>query len=179
MGEMSLDNLSSQYFDVLKELGNIGAGNATTALAQMIGTKVDMSVPQVRLLDFKDRLISAFENDMICSLSGYNDMLAACEYKTDVEALPDFFVYIDEANAYFRFYPQGFVVEKSVIRLVDGRFVVDVESVYNDFSTVEVHIVEENAKPVGFDIVRTENPSIVEFSYRKDSNSSMKMRFEV
>lgn len=54
MGEMSLDNLSSQYFDVLKELGNIGAGNATTALAQMIGKKVDMSVPQVRLLDFKD-----------------------------------------------------------------------------------------------------------------------------
>lgn len=54
MGEMSLDNLSSQYFDVLKELGNIGAGNATTALAQMIGTKVDMSVPQVKLLDFKD-----------------------------------------------------------------------------------------------------------------------------
>mgnify|MGYP002855384585 CR=1 FL=1 len=54
MGDMSLDELSNQYFDVLKELGNIGAGNATTALAQMIGTKVDMSVPQVRLLDFKD-----------------------------------------------------------------------------------------------------------------------------
>ena len=54
MGEMSLDNMSNQYFDVLKELGNIGAGNATTALAQMIGTKVDMAVPQVRLLDFKD-----------------------------------------------------------------------------------------------------------------------------
>ncbi len=33
MGDMSLDNLSNQYFDVLKELGNIGAGNATTALA--------------------------------------------------------------------------------------------------------------------------------------------------
>lgn len=54
MSEMSLDNLSSQYFDVLKELGNIGAGNATTALAQMLNTKVDMSVPQVKLLDFKD-----------------------------------------------------------------------------------------------------------------------------
>ncbi|MCR5656236.1 MAG: chemotaxis protein CheC [Butyrivibrio sp.] len=54
MGEMSLDNLSSQYFDVLKELGNIGAGNATTALAQMLNKKVDMSVPQVKLLDFKD-----------------------------------------------------------------------------------------------------------------------------
>ena len=54
MGEMSLDEMSNQYFDVLKELGNIGAGNATTALAQMLNTKVDMSVPQVKLLDFKD-----------------------------------------------------------------------------------------------------------------------------
>lgn len=54
MAEMTMDELSTQYFDVLKELGNIGAGNATTALAQMLGTKVDMSVPQVKLLEFKD-----------------------------------------------------------------------------------------------------------------------------
>ncbi|MCR5102647.1 MAG: chemotaxis protein CheC [Butyrivibrio sp.] len=54
MAEMNLDELSNTYFDILKELGNIGAGNATTALAQMLGMKVDMSVPQVRLLDFKD-----------------------------------------------------------------------------------------------------------------------------
>jgi len=52
MGELNLDTLSEQYFDVLKELGNIGAGNATTALAQMLQCKVDMKVPQVRLLDF-------------------------------------------------------------------------------------------------------------------------------
>lgn len=39
-------NDSEQYFDVLKELGNIGAGNATTALAQMIQCKVDMKVPR-------------------------------------------------------------------------------------------------------------------------------------
>ena len=54
MSAMNLDDLSKQYFDVLKELGNIGAGNATTALAQMLNCKVDMSVPQVKLLDFKD-----------------------------------------------------------------------------------------------------------------------------
>ncbi|MBO4900739.1 MAG: chemotaxis protein CheC [Lachnospiraceae bacterium] len=51
---MSLNDVNSMYFDVLKEIGNIGAGNATTALAQMLGTKVDMSVPQVSLLEFKD-----------------------------------------------------------------------------------------------------------------------------
>ena len=42
-------NDSEQYFDVLKEIGNIG-----TALAQMIQCKVDMKVPQVRLLDFQE-----------------------------------------------------------------------------------------------------------------------------
>lgn len=54
MKDLSMEQLTNQYFDVLKELGNIGAGNATTALAQMIGCKVDMSVPQVKLLDFKE-----------------------------------------------------------------------------------------------------------------------------
>ena len=52
MEELNLENVSEQYFDVLKELGNIGAGNATTALAQMLQCKVDMKVPQVKLLDF-------------------------------------------------------------------------------------------------------------------------------
>ncbi|MDY2700664.1 MAG: chemotaxis protein CheC [Lachnospiraceae bacterium] len=54
MKDLSMEELTSQYFDVLKELGNIGAGNATTALAQMIDCKVDMSVPQVKLLEFKE-----------------------------------------------------------------------------------------------------------------------------
>lgn len=54
MGEINLDSMSNEYFDVLKELGNIGAGNATTALAQMIQCKIDMSVPQVQLLEFKE-----------------------------------------------------------------------------------------------------------------------------
>ena len=52
MKNLNMDELTNQYYDVLKELGNIGAGNATTALAQMIGCKVDMSVPKVQLLDF-------------------------------------------------------------------------------------------------------------------------------
>lgn len=54
MPTMKLEEISSRYFDVLKEIGNIGAGNATTALAQMLNCKVDMLVPQVRLLDFNE-----------------------------------------------------------------------------------------------------------------------------
>ena len=52
--KMTIEQMSDQYFDVLKEIGNIGAGNATTALSTMLGTRVDMMVPKVRLMEFKE-----------------------------------------------------------------------------------------------------------------------------
>ncbi len=51
MSDFSLDNVNSMYMDVLKEIGNIGAGNATTAIAGMLGTSLNMFVPEVKLLD--------------------------------------------------------------------------------------------------------------------------------
>jgi chemotaxis protein CheC len=42
------------HIDVLREIGNIGAGNAATSLAMMLGQTVDMDVPNVRLLDFDE-----------------------------------------------------------------------------------------------------------------------------
>lgn len=54
MAKLDLDNMGAMQFDVLRELGNIGAGNATTALSQMIHSKIDMKVPKVELLDFKE-----------------------------------------------------------------------------------------------------------------------------
>lgn len=51
---VDLDQIDNMHFDVLKEIGNIGAGNATTALSQMINSKVDMKVPVVDLLEFRD-----------------------------------------------------------------------------------------------------------------------------
>ncbi|MEN6348063.1 MAG: chemotaxis protein CheC [Syntrophomonas sp.] len=44
--------LSRLELDALKEIGNIGSGNAATALAQMLGSKIDMSVPKVNILSF-------------------------------------------------------------------------------------------------------------------------------
>ncbi len=54
MADFNLNDVSERYVDVLKEIGNIGAGNAMTALSQMLQCKVDMRVPQVRLLDFSE-----------------------------------------------------------------------------------------------------------------------------
>ena len=44
------DNLNDTQLDVMREIGNIGAGNACTALSGLIGTPIDMSVPRVQLL---------------------------------------------------------------------------------------------------------------------------------
>ncbi len=54
MSDLSLNDVTQNYYDVLKEIGNIGAGNAMTALSQMMGCKIDMGVPQVELLDFSE-----------------------------------------------------------------------------------------------------------------------------
>ena len=67
MSKIDLNELSSMQYDVLTELGNIGAGNATTALAQMINKKVDIGVPHVRLVDFNEisTIIGREENVMV------------------------------------------------------------------------------------------------------------------
>ncbi|NTV88866.1 MAG: chemotaxis protein CheC [Clostridiales bacterium] len=49
-----INELDSNQLDVLREIGNIGAGNAATALAKMINKKVDMGVPRVKILEFKN-----------------------------------------------------------------------------------------------------------------------------
>ena len=66
MSKINLNDLSTIQYDVLKELGNIGAGNATTALAQLINKKVQIGVPQVRLLEFNEisSVIGSEENVM-------------------------------------------------------------------------------------------------------------------
>ncbi|MGE5507358.1 MAG: chemotaxis protein CheC [Chitinophagales bacterium] len=43
-------DLSAVELDALKEVGTVGAGNAATVLASMLGQRVPMSVPEARLL---------------------------------------------------------------------------------------------------------------------------------
>lgn len=53
MGIKSFDELGAMELDVLTEVGNIGSGNATTALSQMLGIPLDIDVPAVRILNFQ------------------------------------------------------------------------------------------------------------------------------
>jgi len=45
-----LKQLAEFQLDVLKEVGNIGAGHAATALSKMLNRPVDMKIPQVNIL---------------------------------------------------------------------------------------------------------------------------------
>ncbi|MDD4908858.1 MAG: chemotaxis protein CheC [Candidatus Omnitrophica bacterium] len=49
-----IERLSLVQLDALREIGTIGAGRAATALADLIGTKVEIDVPQVRILPIEN-----------------------------------------------------------------------------------------------------------------------------
>jgi chemotaxis protein CheC len=51
---IDLNELNKFQLDVLKEVTNIGAGNAATALSKLLHKKIDMQVPAIELLDFSE-----------------------------------------------------------------------------------------------------------------------------
>ena len=67
MAKFSLDQVNDMYFDVLKEIGNIGAGNATTAISNMLNLKVNMDVPKVEFMKVQElpTAISAEEETVV------------------------------------------------------------------------------------------------------------------
>ncbi len=65
MGKYSLKKINEMYVDVLRELGNIGAGNATTAIASMLDLRINMNVPKVELLEVNKMGASICSEDEI------------------------------------------------------------------------------------------------------------------
>ncbi|MGB4412910.1 MAG: chemotaxis protein CheC [Atribacterales bacterium] len=51
---ISFEKLNEMQLDALREVGNIGAGNAATALSKVVGKRVKMEVPLVKILPLKD-----------------------------------------------------------------------------------------------------------------------------
>ncbi|MHB1125920.1 MAG: chemotaxis protein CheC [Bacillota bacterium] len=65
---MEWEKLTDMHFDALKEVGNIGVGNAATALSQMLNKVVGMEVPKVGVLPLEDifSLIGGEEDRVAC-----------------------------------------------------------------------------------------------------------------
>ncbi len=63
-------HLGDDAADVLREVGNIGAGHAATALSKLLHQSVEMQVPQVELIPF----------DEIADVVGGPESIVACVY---------------------------------------------------------------------------------------------------
>ncbi|OXS78571.1 chemotaxis protein CheC [Domibacillus enclensis] len=51
-----IDHIQPIHLDILKEVGNIGAGHAATSLSTLLNRKIDMKVPSVRIVPFTDMM---------------------------------------------------------------------------------------------------------------------------
>ncbi|MCG4571605.1 chemotaxis protein CheC [Clostridium cochlearium] len=58
-------NLTPLQIDALKEVGNIGTGNAATALSQLLNRKIDMSVPNINIVSFDEIFHGIGEEEIV------------------------------------------------------------------------------------------------------------------
>ena len=55
---MDYEKMDSLQIDVLREIGNIGSGNAATSLSEFLSCPVNIGVPSVQILDY-DQVVEA------------------------------------------------------------------------------------------------------------------------
>lgn len=88
-----LGDLEALQLDALREIGNIGAGNAATSLSQMVGHPVGMTVPSVRAILLED---------VPSAVAGHDEALVAAIYLRVVGDAPGhtmFVMTVDDAKS--------------------------------------------------------------------------------
>lgn len=88
-------NITSMHLDVLKEIGNIGAAHAATALSTLLNKKIDMKVPKVEMVSFDDMM----------DLAGGPESVVAGIYlriEGDVTGSMFFVLPVEQANEFIR-----------------------------------------------------------------------------
>jgi len=88
---MESKNLSDMQMDVLKEIGNIGAGNATASMAQLIDKQIKMEVPSVKVVTV---------NEIMDIIGGPERLIVAIffRFEGEVTGTVYFILTIEEAN---------------------------------------------------------------------------------
>lgn len=88
---MAYDGLNNMKLDVLREIGNIGAGNATTALSVMLNSNLRMEMPVVKVLGF---------NEIPDLIGGADTVVAAVltHFKGEINGMTLFIMEMEEAK---------------------------------------------------------------------------------
>ncbi|QYR24175.1 chemotaxis protein CheC [Paenibacillus sp. sptzw28] len=82
--------LEAFKLDVLKEVGNIGAGNAATALSRLLDKPVDMNVPTVSFIPFEQ---------IADRVGGFEQVVIAVFLRVEGDAPGNMFFLIEENSA--------------------------------------------------------------------------------
>ncbi len=88
---MDSKKLSNLHKDVLREIGNIGAGNATASMSQLINKKIKMEVPSVKIVTI---------NEMMELSGGPEELIVAIffRFEGEVTGTVYFILTIEEAE---------------------------------------------------------------------------------
>jgi len=54
MGITSFNDINAMHIDVLREIANIGSGNAASSLSRMVGCPVNIAIPDISILGFNE-----------------------------------------------------------------------------------------------------------------------------
>ena len=111
MSGIDLKSVSVKYMDVLKEIGNIGAGNATTALASMLQCRIDMAVPEVKLIEV---------DELAESVGGKNSVMTAIYLEVEGDIAGNIIFLLEKGSA-------GFLVSKLMGKEVDAENFTEME----------------------------------------------------
>ena len=85
------ERLDPVHLDALKEIGNIGAGHAASALAAMLGVKINMRVPQAGILPLPE---------IPTLVGGEEDPVACVEFTVRGEAPSKIFFLLTQESAF-------------------------------------------------------------------------------
>lgn len=90
-----IKHIKCHHLDILREVGNIGAGNAATALSKILGKKIYMTVPDVRIETF---------DEMMNMVGGSENVITSVYLRIEGDAPGNMFFIlpIEQANKYIQ-----------------------------------------------------------------------------
>lgn len=134
-------NLTSEKLDVLTEIGNIGAGNATTSLSVLLHNSLRMEMPIVKLMSFDEvpEMVGGAETIVSAVLTHFNG---------DVSGMILFVLELNEAknlagSMLHKTYDEGFAqfdhMDKSALKEVGNILMSSYLASISTLTNLEVH----------------------------------------
>jgi len=128
MSITSFSEINETHIDVLREIANIGSGNAASSLSRMIGHKVNISIPDIGILGFNEayEALGGPEAIMVGTLLMLRDGLdGMIMFLLPIEVVCDLvnMLMFTEIKSYDEIDDMGFSVINEVSNIMSASFV--------------------------------------------------------